>query len=292
MARIVRMISEDGTVTITGIDSFDIVSHAAGIHRTSAVTTAALGRLLTAASMMGTMLKGEQDTITLRLSGEGPASPVIAVSDSHGNVKGYIGDGSVEFPLNDKGKLDVAAAVGKTGTLSVIKDLGMKEPYIGQVPLVSGEIAEDITYYYATSEQTPTVCALGVLVAKGQVVAAGGYIIHILPFYDEDILQKVEASIGKMPPVTTLMAEGKQIEEILRMALSEFQLEILDESFPAYQCDCSRERVEKALISLGKKELSDMIEEGKPIEVNCHFCNKIHRYNTSELSALLGEKER
>lgn len=289
MARIVRMISDDGTVTITGIDSLDMVSYAAGIHRTSAVTTAALGRLLTAASMMGSLLKGAEDTLTLRISGDGPASPVIAVSDSRGNVKGYIGDGSVELPLNDKGKLDVAAAVGKTGTLSVIKDLGMKEPYIGQVPLVSGEIAEDITYYYAASEQTPTVCALGVLVAKGQVVAAGGYIIHLLPFYDEEVLKKVEDSIEKMPPITKLMAEGKSIEEILQMALSEFQLEILEESFPEYRCDCSRKRVERALISLGEKELSDMIEEGKSIEVNCHFCNKIHRYNVAELSALLGK---
>lgn len=286
MSKLVRMISDMGDLTVIAADTTDIVARAEQIHKTSAVTSAALGRLLTAASMMGAVLKGKDDSITLRLNGGGPAGSVIAVSDSSGNVRGYVSNPVVEIPLNIKGKLDVAGAVGTQGSLTVMKDLGLKEPYIGQVPIVSGEIAEDITSYFATSEQTPTVCALGVLVNPNLTIkAAGGFIIQLLPTAAEDTIEKVEKDIADIPSVTQMLTSGMTPEDICRSVLKSFNLEILDTSAPEYRCNCSKERVAKALITLGKDELNEMALDPKT-EVSCHFCDKKYIFTPDEIKKL------
>ena len=287
MGKLVRMISSDGTLTVMAADTTDIVERAQAIHSTTNVTTAALGRLLTAASFMGAVLKGENDSVTLRLNGDGPAGSVIAASDSSANVRGYISDASVTLPLNDKGKLDVSGAVGTNGTLTVMKDLGLKEPYIGQVPIVSGEIAEDITNYYAVSEQTPTVCALGVLVSKenSDVLTAGGFIIQLLPTAEDDTIDRVEKCLEKIEPVTTMLLKGLTPEEICRTVLEGFDLELLDEMRPAYVCTCSKERVEKALLSTGEQELEQMAQD-ETTEVRCHFCDRVYTFTAAEIRAL------
>lgn len=286
MSELVRMISVDGTLTVMAIDSTDIIGEMERIHRTSAVTSAALGRLLTAASMMGAVLKGKDNSITLRMSADGPAGSVIAVSDYSGNVRGYVANPVVEIPLNEKGKLDVAGAIGKNGSLTVMKDLGMKEPYIGQVPIVSGEIAEDITSYFATSEQTPTVCALGVLVNPDLTIkAAGGFIIQLLPTAMDDTIDQVEECIKGIPPVTQMLTDGMTPEQICRSVLKTFELDILDTSRPEYKCNCSKERVAKALLTLGKEELREMAND--PVtEVSCHFCDKKYRFTPAEILKL------
>lgn len=287
MSKIVRCITSDGTVMAVGIDSTDIVNEAVRIHKTSAVVSAALGRLLTAASMMGDMLKGKDNSITLRLAGNGPVGSVIAVSDFEGNVRGYVQNPVVELPLNAKGKLDVAGAVGKEGNLFVIKDVGLKEPYNGSIPIYSGEIAEDITAYYAISEQIPTVCALGVLVNPDLTIrAAGGYIIQLLPTADDGIIDRVEKSIEGVLPVTQMLDKGMDIEEIIKTALKDFEVEVLDFGEAAYKCNCSRERVERALISTGKEELLSMAEELPEVEVNCHFCDKKYTFSPEEIRKL------
>ena len=287
MAKTVRMISNDGAVSVIAVDSTDIVAYMERIHCTSAVTSAALGRLLTAASMMGSQLKGEKDSLTLRLNGNGPAGPVVAVSDSSGNVRGYIGEPVVEIPLNKKGKLDVAGAVGKDGTLTVMMDLGLKEPYIGQVPIVSGEIAEDLTAYFAQSQQTPTVCALGVLVNPDlSVKAAGGFIIQLLPGAGDDTIDLVEESIRDIPPVTNMITSGLSPEKICRSALKKFELEKLDEFSPEYRCNCSKERFARGIATLKNEELEEMAQD--PVtEVKCHFCNKKYRFSPQEIKKLM-----
>ncbi len=290
MGKAVRMISHDGTLTVMAIDSTDIVCFAEKVHRTSAVTSAALGRLLTAASMMGAVMKGKDDSLTVRLNGNGPAGPVIAVSDSDGNVRGYISEPVVEIPLNNKGKLDVAGAVGTDGTLTVMMDLGLKEPYIGQIPIVSGEIAEDITAYYAQSQQTPTVCALGVLVNPDLTIrAAGGFMIQLLPTADEDTITKVEECIKDIPPVTNMLTSGLTPEKICRTVLKGFDLDLLDEFSPEYRCDCSRERFARGIASLENSELEEMAQE-EFTEVQCHFCNKKYRFTPDEIRALMRNK--
>ena len=290
MSKLIRCITSDGCVTAMAVDSTDIVNKAVELHQTSAVVSAALGRLLTAASMMGNMLKGERDSITLRVDGDGPIGAVVAVADSNGNVKGYAVNNVVEIPLNAKGKLDVGGAVGQ-GNLYVLKDLGMKEPYNGVIPLVSGEIAEDITAYYAESEQIPTVCALGVLVNPDlSIKAAGGYIIQLLPTADDTVISKVENSIAGVKPVTTLMSEGKSIEDIVRDALSEFDVEVLDETEAEYRCDCSRERTERVLKAIGKEELEKLADEQKITEVSCHFCGKKYKFTADEVRKLASKK--
>ena len=283
MSELVRMISVDGTLTVMAVDSTDMINRMERIHQTSAVTSAALGRLLTAASMMGAVLKGKDNSITLRINGDGPAGSVIAVSDYSGNVRGYVANPIVEIPLNEKGKLDVAGAIGKNGTLTIMKDLGLKEPYIGQVPIVSGEIAEDITSYYATSEQTPTVCALGVLVNPDLTIkAAGGFIIQLLPTAMDDTIDKVEECIKDIPTVTQMLTDGMTPEQICRSVLKLFELDALDSSNPEYKCNCSKDRVAKALLTLGKDELKEMA--GDPVtEVSCHFCDKKYRFTPAEI---------
>lgn len=283
MSELVRMISTDGTLTVIAADTTDIINRMEQIHRTSAVTSAALGRLLTAASMMGAVLKGKDNSITLRLNGGGPVGSVIAVSDSEGNVRGYVSNPIVEIPLNNKGKLDVAGAVGTEGSLTVMKDLGMKEPYIGQVPIVSGEIAEDITSYFATSEQLPSVCALGVLVNPDlSIKAAGGFIIQLLPTALDDTIDKVEECIKDIEPVTQMLTNGMSAEDICRHVLKGFDLEILDTSNPEYRCTCSKDRVSKALISIGREGLLEMAQE-KTTEVSCHFCEKKYVFTSDEI---------
>ncbi len=286
MGKLVRCISVDGTLTAMAINSTDIVSEAERIHKTSAVVSAALGRLLTAASLMGSTLKGKEDSLTLKINGKGPAGTVMAVSDSSGNVRGYVQNSVVELPLNKKGKLDVSGAIGKDGYVTVIKDLGLKEPYIGQTPIVTGEIAEDITSYFAVSEQTPTVCALGVLVDRDlSIKAAGGLIIQLLPTAMEDTIEKVERSIEGLEPITTLIDRGMTPEEICRHALKEFELEVLDTTEPVYKCNCSKKRVEKALLSAGRDELLSMAKD-KKTEVCCRFCDKKYVFTPSELKRL------
>ena len=281
------MISSDGTLTVIAINSTDIVSHAEQIHKTSAVTTAALGRLLTAASMMGAVLKGEKDSLTLRISGGGPAGAVIAVSDSDGNVRGCVSQPVVEIPLNNKGKLDVAGAVGTDGTLTVMKDLGLKEPYIGQVPIASGEIAEDITAYFAQSQQTPTVCALGVLVNPDLTVkAAGGFIIQLLPSADDEIIDKVEDCIKDIEPITNMISSGMTPEKICRRVLGSFTLELLDEFEPEYKCTCTKDRFARGLATLKNDDLEEMALD--PVtEVNCQFCSRKYSFSPEEIRALM-----
>lgn len=288
MGRLVRAISADGTVVAYALDGLDIVSEIERIHKTSAVVTAALGRLTIAASLMGSMLKGEEDTLTLRINGGGLTGSLIAVADSSGNVKAYVSNPVVEIPLNKYGKLDVSGAVGTDGTLSVIKDLGLKEPYIGQVPLVSGEIAEDIASYFATSEQIPTVCCLGVLVNPDLTVkSAGGFIIQLLPFADEKCIDAIEKTIEGLAPVTKLLADGMTAEELALRVLDGLEPNILDKRSTAYVCDCSKARVERALISIGAEELERIAEEEEKIEVNCHFCNKMYVFSRNEVKNLL-----
>lgn len=287
MGKIISAIAADGSVMCHAIDSTDIVAMAERIHRTSAPVTAALGRLLTATSLMGDMLKGEDHSLTVRLHGGGPAGAIIAVSDSSGNVRGYVENPIVEIPLNERGKLDVAGVVGKEGYLYVMRDLGMREPYISQTPIISGEIAEDITNYYASSEQIPTVCALGVLVNPDlSVRCAGGYLVQMLPGAPDSAIDLLEASIQAMSPVTQLLEQGKTPAEIAKMTLDGFLPELVGEFDVAYVCKCSRERVEKALISLGRDELLTMADEQPVTEVDCHFCNKKHRFNPAELREL------
>lgn len=287
MGKSVRCISKDGTLTVTAIDSTDIVEKMRQIHQTSPVTSAALGRLMTAASMMGAALKSDDCSVTLRIRGGGPAGTVMAVSDWQGNVRGYVQDPTVELPLNNKGKLDVSGAVGTDGELTVIKDIGMKEPYVGQVPIVSGEIAEDITSYFFTSEQIPTVCALGVLVDRDRSIkAAGGFLIQLLPTALDDTITAVERCIKDIEPVTTMLSGGKTPEEICRHVLSEFEIEVLDESEPEYRCTCSRQRVENALIGTGIVSLEEMAQDDNT-EVCCQFCNKKYNFSSDDIKKLI-----
>lgn len=286
MGRIVRTISEDASVVCSAIDGRDIAARIEEIHKTSAVCTAALGRLALGASLLGFGLKGEEDSLTIRLAGGGPAGTLIAVADSYGNVKAYVQNPVVELPLNSVGKLDVRGAVGTDGTLSVIKDLGMGEPYSGQIPIVSGEIAEDITSYLATSEQVPSVCALGVLVNPDLSVAqAGGFLIQLLPFAPESAIEAIEKNIKEMQSVTQLLSQGMSPEEIAMKALEGLNPNVLDDFEVGYKCDCTKERVERALMSLGKDQLEELAED-EVTEVKCQFCDKAYHFTREEIRAL------
>ncbi len=290
MNELVRMISEDGTLYCLALNSTEMVKEMQNIHNTSKVCSAALGRLITGASMMGVLLKGDKDTLTLKLSGGGPASPVVAVANSKGQVKGYVGDSRVNLPLNSKGKLDVSGAIGKNGFLTVIKDLGLKEPYCAQTPIISGEVAEDITAYYATSEQTPTVCALGVLVnpETEEVLLAGGFLIQLLPTADDETITLVEKGLENIKPVTTMLAEGLTPQQICETVLPEFSMQVLDTQYVEYKCDCSVERVTRALIGAGEDGLREMAED-ENTEVCCHFCNKKYNFSREKILKLLKE---
>lgn len=287
MGNLYRAISADGSAFAAVLDGRDIVSEIEKLHKTSAVVTAALGRLSIAASLMGYMLKGEDDSITLRIDADGPAGQLTAVADSRGNVKSCVNNPVVELPLNSAGKLDVSGAVGKDGTLSVIKDMGLREPYVGVIPLVSGEIAEDIASYYASSEQIPTVCALGVLVDTDlSVKAAGGFLVQLLPFADEKCIDIIEKNVAGMRPVSALLNDGVSPQEIAEMLLKGLDPEELDTASPMYKCDCSRERTERVLISIGAKELRAIAAEGRDTEVRCHFCEKNYVFTPEEIARL------
>ncbi len=287
MGRIVRAISADASVVATAFDAKDVVSEIERIHKTSAVVTAALGRLSIAASLIGIGLKNKDDSVTVRMNGNGPCGTLIAVADSMGNVKSYVGNPVVEIPLNQFGKLDVKGAVGTDGTLTVIKDLGLREPYSGQIPIASGEIAEDIAAYFAISEQIPTVCGLGVLVNPDlTVAAAGGYLIQLLPFADEKVIDIIENNVKSLPSVTKMLSSGISVEEMSLKVLEGLDPNVLDEFSAAYKCDCSRERVERALISMGREELKSMASENETTEVCCHFCDKKYNFSSEELIAL------
>lgn len=288
MGKIVRYITDDGSAFVIAADTTDVVARAEQIHKTSAVNTAALGRLMTAASMMGDMLKGKDDSITLRLNGGGPAGSVIAVSDSDGNVRGYVQNPVVEIPLNEAGKLDVKGTVGTNGYLFVMKDIGLNEPYVGQTQIVSGEIAEDITNYYATSEQTPTVCALGVLVNPDlTVAAAGGFMIQLLPGCPEEVIDKIEYAMQDIEPVTTMLSNGMSPDDIAKRALKNISIDKLDESKIEYRCNCSKERVEAALISTGRESLEEMAASDEDTCVECHFCDRVYKFTPDDIKKLL-----
>lgn len=284
MGNLIRGISENGGVVYYGIDSTELVREAERIHKTSAVTSAALGRLLTAASIMGITLKNESDSVTLRMNGGGPAGTVLAVADGKGCVKGYVQNPVVELPLRADGKLNVGGAIGKDGVLSVVRDLGLKEPYVGQIPLVSGEVAEDVTAYYAVSEQIPTVCALGVLVNPDLTIAyAGGYMVQLLPGALDSEIDLLESNVAKAPSITHMMRDGMTPEDIMKKVLEGFEPNILDEYDVGYRCDCNQLRVEKAIISLGREELEKIAEEEGTIEVCCQFCDKKYQVDTKKL---------
>lgn len=284
---LVRATAANAQIRAFAVKTKETVETARAAHNTSPVVTAALGRLLTAGTMMGVMLKGEKDILTLQVSGSGPMQGMTVTADSRGMVKGYAKVPDVILPANSKGKLDVAGAVG-VGILSVIKDMGLKDPYVGQTALQTGEIAEDLTYYFATSEQVPSSVGLGVLMDKetGTVKQAGGFIIQLMPFAEESVIEKLEENLSEVNSVTSLFEEGKTPEQILELLLSGMDMEIMETVPVGFACNCSKERVEKALISIGKKELDELIAEGKEIELNCHFCNSNYIFSVEELKAI------
>ena len=284
---IIRAIAANDQIRAFAAVTTETVEEARKDHNTSPVATAALGRLLTAGAMMGTRMKGDKDILTLQIKAGGPLEGITVTADSKGRVKGYVGNPNVCIPANSKGKLDVAGAVG-VGFMNVIKDMGLKEPYVGQVALQTSEIAEDLTYYFATSEQVPSAVGLGVLMNKDNTVRqAGGFIVQLMPFAEESTIAKLEENVQKITSVTSLLEEGHTPESLLEKVLDGFDMEINEKIPTEFYCNCSRDRVEKALISIGRKELNEMIQEGKPIEMNCHFCNHNYEFTVEELKEIL-----
>ena len=290
MDYIVRMIAKDAPIKAMAIQGRDLVQRAREIHHTLPVATAALGRTLLGASMMGQQLKEEDGSVTLRVSGGGPLGNILAVSDSQGNVRGYVQNGQVDLPLKGPAKLDVGQAVGTAGSLTVIKDLRLKEPYVGTIPLVSGEIAEDITAYFAESEQIPTACGLGVLINTDQsVLCAGGYIVQLLPGADDAVAGRLEGAVGRLGPVTDVLNRGADAQTLLEQLLEGMGAELLERVPVSYRCYCSRERVSRALISLGRNELEHMIEEQGETDLTCQFCDAVYHFSKEELKTILQE---
>lgn len=288
---IVRATAGNGSIRAFAATTRDLVQHAREIHHTSPVASAALGRMLTAASMMGSMLKGDKDLLTLQVRGEGPLQGIVVTSDSKAQVKGYVFNPSVEIPDLIPGKLNVSGAIG-AGHLSVIKDIGMREPYAGKIELVTGEIAEDLTYYFAQSEQTPSAIGLGVLVETDTSIRrAGGFIIQLLPDATDEMIDKLEKKLATIPYVSDLLDMGQTPEDILNMILGDFDLKIMDKIPTTFYCNCTRERVEKALISIGKEELEKIIREDKKANLHCHFCSKEYDFSEEQLVALLEDAQ-
>ena len=291
--QLVRAISKDGFVKAVAVSTRNLTERARQIHKTLPVATAALGRTLAAASMMGNALKGDGASVTLQVKGGGPLGKILAVSDNEGNVRGTVDNPTVELPLRPDGKLDVGSAVGCDGTLTVIRDLNMKEPYVGSVGLLGGEIAEDLAAYFVESEQIPTACGLGVLLERDQsVLAAGGYLIQLLPGAGEDVISKVEGGVMAAGSVTGLLRENDDPEAILRKVLSDFDLDILEKSPVEYRCYCSRERMERALISLGPQQLESLIEEQGSAELRCQFCDNVQTFTCQQLEELLSNMKK
>ena len=283
---LVRAAAADAQVRAFAVTARDTVETARKAHDTSPVMTAALGRLLCAGAMMGSMMKGDADILTLQIRGDGPAGGLTVTADSKGRVKGYAVHPQVILPANSQGKLDVGGAIG-AGTLQVIRDLGLKEPYVGQTDLQTGEIAEDLTWYFAASEQVPSSVGLGVLMEKNNTVKqAGGFIVQLMPFAEEKVIEKLEANLSRIHSVTKLLEDGNSPEQILGILLEGMDMEILSAMPVEFSCNCSRERVAKALYSIGKKEMDEMIADGEPIEVKCHFCNRAYQFSVEDLKQI------
>ena len=287
MGEIVRIMTTDGFVMASAITGTDIVARAQEIHHTSPTATAALGRSLLACSMMGNQLKGADNSLTLQIRGDGPLGGITCVSDYEGNVRGYVNNPAADVPRKQEGKLDVGGAVG-SGSLTVIKDLGLKDPYVGSIALVSGEIAEDVTAYFAESEQIPNACALGVLVRKdnGAVITAGGYLIQLLPGAGEDVIEKVERGIRKVGYVTGRLSEGESALDLVREVLGEFEIEVLETCPVEYRCYCTRDRVVKALVSMGSAEMRSLIDEQGSAELTCQFCDEVYKFSREDLEQI------
>ncbi|HJJ14136.1 MAG: Hsp33 family molecular chaperone HslO [Clostridia bacterium] len=289
--RIIKFLAYEGRALVKCIDSTNIVEEARKIHDLSPTVTAALGRLLTMTSMMGADLKEIEDSITVQIKGDGLAGTLTAVTDSNGNVKGYVTNPLVELPLNEVGKLDVSKAVGKNGMMYIIKDIGLKDPYVGMTPIISGEIAEDFTNYFAKSEQTPTVVALGVLVDKNGVKKAGGYQISLMPDAKEEDIENIEAAIKNADTISKMLNDEISLEQIAKIVTGDNDIKIIDDTIkPEYKCDCSREKIEKGLIAIGEKELQDIINTDGKAETVCQFCNKKYHFNKEELEKLINKK--
>lgn len=289
---IVRAMAANNQIRAFAALTKDTVETARQRHNTSPVATAALGRLLTGGAMMGVMMKGEKDLLTLQIHAGGPINGITVTADSQGRVKGYVGNPNVVIPANAKGKLDVAGAVG-VGFMNVIKDMGLKEPYLGQVALQTSEIAEDLTYYFATSEQVPSAVGLGVLMNRDNTVrTAGGFIVQLMPFAEEATIAKLEENVSKISSVTTLLDQGHTPESLLGLVLDGFDIEMNDVIPTSFSCNCSKSRVERALISIGRKDLNELIQEGKSVELNCHFCNTNYEFSVEDLKEILRKARR
>ncbi len=288
--KIIRVLAKDAPIKASIINAPNMVERARQIHKTLPVATAALGRTLMACSMMGNQIKGKRGSVTLQIKGDGPLGAIVTVSDNQGNVRGYVHNPEVDLPLNEAGKLDVGGAVGEFGTLTVIKDLGMSEPYSGRIDLLSGEIADDVTAYFVESEQIPSACALGVLVDRDQsILCAGGYLIQLLPGADDDIITSIEKGIHRVGGVTNHLSQGKTALEVVQEVLSDFELEVLEETPIEYRCYCSRDRVTRALISMGKEELTALKEEEGKGELTCQFCDAVYHFSEEQLEELLAD---
>ena len=286
MDYIVRAVAADKQIRAFAITSREMVETARQQHNTSPVATAALGRLLTGGAMMGVMMKGEKDMLTLMMKGDGPINGVTVTADSKGNVKGYVGNPNVLIPANYAGKLDVGAAIGY-GTLTVIKDMGLKEPYVSQVPLGTSEVAEDLTYYFASSEQVPSAVGLGVLMSKDNTVKqAGGFIVQLMPFADEEVINKLEERVNNISSVTEMLEKGMTPEDILKEVMGDMDVEFTDKIETGFVCNCSKEKIAKALASISKKDMDEIINDGKEIEVKCDFCNTTYKFSVEELQTL------
>jgi len=288
MDKLVRATAQNGEIRIIGATTTDLVQEAMDIHKCTPTAAAALGRMLTVGSLMGALLKNEKDSLTIQISGGGEAKGVVVTAHADTCVKGYIGNPDVDLPLNSIGKLDVGGAIGTNGYLKVIRDMGLKEPYIGQVPIQTGEIGDDLAYYFTISEQTPSAVALGVLVDTNLTIkAAGGFIIQMMPGASEFVADILSYRLQEIPSVTSMITEGMTIEDILKYIFEDMDLKIHEELKPEYKCDCSRERVERALISIGRKDLQELVDEGKSEEILCHFCNKSYIFTNENISELL-----
>lgn len=291
--KILRATAKGGMVRIIAADTRELVNEGVKLHNCTPTAAAALGRMLTAGTLMSAMAKGEKETLTLQINGGGEAKGITVTAYSNNTVKGYIGNPDVDIPLNQKGKLDVSGAIGKEGSLVVIKDLGLKDPYVGQVPIYTGEIAEDLAYYFTVSEQTPSAVALGVLVDKDlSIKSAGGFIIQMMPGADELLADLLMYRLQEVPSVTTMLSEGKTIKDILEVIFEDMDLKINDELNPKYECDCSKEKVEKALISIGYKDLKEIYDDNKDEELKCHFCNKSYKFTHEDIGNLLKTLEK
>lgn len=286
--KIVRATAQNGDIRIIAAITTNLVNEGVKVHNCAPTAAAALGRMLTAGSLMGAMLKSESDSLTLKISGGGEALGVVVTAHADGHVKGYIGNPQADLPPNEKGKLDVSGIVGKDGNLFIIRDMGLKEPYVGQVPIYTGEIGDDLAYYFTVSEQTPSAVGLGVLVDKNlSVSAAGGFIIQMMPGANELVADIITYRLQEIPSITEMISKGMTIEEILNFIFDDMDLKILEDMEPSYKCDCSKERVERALISIGEKDLQDLYNEGKEEELKCHFCNKSYKFTSEEIGELL-----